>query len=124
MGELIIPPKEAIVYEDGRLYSCLASYPLTTGHMVVAWKDKATDLHQLNKTEYEHLMWIVDKTRDTLLKTLGLEKVYLMYMDEVNQVHWHLVPRYDEKGFNVLNHHPKKIQDFSLAIELKKNWPK
>jgi diadenosine tetraphosphate (Ap4A) HIT family hydrolase len=36
-------------------------------------------------------------------------------MDEAKQVHWHLVPRYDEKGFNLLIHNPKEVKDFPLA---------
>lgn len=64
-------------------------------------------------------MEIVDVTRDVLLKTLNIEKVYLIYMDEIKQVHWHLVPRYNEQGFNVFSHESQKTDDFSLAPELK-----
>ena len=122
MNELIKPQTDAIVYEDDKLYCCLATYPIAKGHLIVAWKDEVRDLHLLGKEDYEYLMWIVDKARNALLKTFGLEKVYLLYMDEVNQVHWHLIPRYDEKGFNVLNHQPEKTNDFSLAKEIKVNW--
>ncbi|CAN5653409.1 hypothetical protein BH23PAT2_BH23PAT2_07970 [soil metagenome] len=122
MSDLPTPTADAIIYEDDLVYACLASYPLTAGHMVVVWKKTVTDLHLLRKADYEHLMWIVDKARDTLLKTLGLEKVYLMYLDEARHVHWHLVPRYNEQGYNVLNHHPQLTKDFTLASKLKKNW--
>jgi len=36
-------------------------------------------------------------------------------MDEANQVHWHLFPRYNEKGFDVFEHKPAKLTDFSLT---------
>lgn len=113
------PPPQAIIYEDDRLYSCLATYPITEGHTVIVWKELVADLHLLERSQYEHLMWIVEKTRDALLEALGVEKVYLMYMDEANQVHWHLIPRYDEKGYNLLRHHPEATDDFSLAEEVR-----
>ena len=63
----------------------------------------------------DYLMEIMDVARDTLLETLGIEKVYLLYMDEARQVHWHLVPRYDKKGFNIFAHEPAQTDDFTLA---------
>lgn len=63
----------------------------------------------------------VDEIRNALLKTLNVEKVYLIYMDEANQVHWHLVPRFNEKGFNIFHHKPEKLTDFSLTQKIKKN---
>ena len=62
---------------------------------------------------------MVNIARESLLNTFGVEKVYLFYMDEMEHVHWHLVPRYNEKGFNVFTHKPKKTDDFSLAAKIK-----
>ena len=59
--------------------------------------------------------------RNAMLKTLKVKKVYLVYMDEVNQVHWHLVPRYREKGFDVFMHESDKIEDFTLDDKIRKN---
>ena len=122
MTKLPIPPRDAYIYEDDLLYVCLATYPLTEGHTVVVWKDKKSDLHLLNGDEYKYLMLVVEKARNALLSALNLKKVYLMYMDEANQVHWHLVPRYNEKGYDVLKHHPKLITDFSLSETIKRHW--
>lgn len=115
------PYKEAIIYEDSKLYVCLANYPIVKGHTVVVWKKPVTDLHLLSKKDYEYLMNKVDQVRNALLKTIKVKKVYLTYLDEVKQVHWHLVPRYNEKGYNVFLHKPKKIKDFSLTEKIKKN---
>lgn len=115
------PIEEAIIYDDLKLYSCLANYPIAKGHSVVVWKDAVADLHLLSKEDYEYLMDKVDEVRNALMKTLEVEKVYLMYMDEANQVHWHLVPRYNEKGFNVFQHEPSKLRDFSLADKIRTN---
>jgi len=115
------PKKGTIFYEDNSLYASLADYPITKGHVVVVWKKKVTDLHLLKKEDYEHLMDVVDIVRDAMLKTLKIKKVYLIYMDETKHVHWHLIPRYNQKGFNVLEEKPKKLVDVSLAKLFKKN---
>lgn len=114
------PSEGSVFYEDARLYACLATESITRGHVVIVWKKSVTDLHLLKKNEYEYLMDIVDVVRNALLKILKIKKVYLIYMDEANQVHWHLVPRYNEKGFNIFHHHPKKLRDFSLVPQLRK----
>ncbi len=113
------PPPESIVHEDEWLYVCLALYPMTAGHVVVVWKNAASDLHLLSDDEYDYLMEIMDIARDTMLEVLGVEKVYLVYMDEAKQVHWHLVPRYNERGFNVFAHKPQRTSDFALASKLR-----
>jgi len=115
------PFPEAIIYQDAKLYACLANYPIVKGHTVIVWKKSVPDLHLLSKKDYEYLMDKVDQIRDALLKTLKIEKVYLTYLDEAKQVHWHLVPRFNEKGYNVFLHKPTKIKDFSLAKKIKEN---
>lgn len=119
MEDLPTPPKEAIYYEDDKVYVCLASFPVTKGHSVVVWKERKEDIQMLEREDYEHLMDIVELTRKTLREAYGLEKVYLLYLDEIKHVHWHLVPRYNEEGFNILNHTPKEINDFSDAGKLR-----
>jgi len=108
-----------MIFEDEKLYVALATEPLTKGHTVVVWKQLVADLHLLSRADYEYLMDIVDVARNALLDVLHLEKVYLMYLDEVKQVHWHLVPRYDERGVNVLAHTPEATTDFSLGSSLR-----
>jgi diadenosine tetraphosphate (Ap4A) HIT family hydrolase len=120
MGDLPEPFDEAIFYEDDRLYSCLANFPKARGHSVVVWKEDVEDLHLLSRDDYEHLMDKVDEVRDAMLEALGVEKVYLVYMDETEHVHWHLVPRYDEKGYDVLEHEPGELEDFEPADEIGK----
>ncbi len=116
---LPIPSPAAMLFEDERLHVALAEYPITKGHTVVVWKKPVADLHLLDRADYDYLMEIVDTARNALLAVLHLEKVYLMYMDEAKQVHWHLVPRYEEKGMNVLVHTPERTTDFSLAPSLR-----
>ncbi|PIN93285.1 hypothetical protein COU54_03720 [Candidatus Pacearchaeota archaeon CG10_big_fil_rev_8_21_14_0_10_31_24] len=113
------PNKKSLFYEDSKLYACLANHPIVKGHSVIVWKKSVKDLHLLKIKDYEYLMDAVDKVRNVMLKTLKLKKVYLIYMDEANQVHWHLIPRYNEKGFDVLKHKPSKLKDFSLAEKFK-----
>ena len=113
------PIPEAVIYEDDTLYVCLASFPITKGHTIVVWKKPVSDLNVLPRTDYEHLMDVVDEVRGALLKALHVEKVYLLYMDEARHVHWHLVPRFNEEGFNIFSHVPVEMSDFSLAKEIK-----
>jgi diadenosine tetraphosphate (Ap4A) HIT family hydrolase len=119
VNSLVNPNPSTVFYEDESVYACLAEYPITKGHSLVVWKKPVTDLHLLNPLEYKHLMQIVDKIRNVLMKALNVEKVYLMYMDEIKHVHWHLIPRYNKLGFNLLKHAPQKIKDYKLAEDLK-----
>lgn len=121
MSALPKPPKESIIYEDEHLYVCLAKYSIANGHVVIVWKKEVPDLHLLPDRDYDYLMDTVFAARNALLKTLKLKKVYLIYMDEANHVHWHLVPRYKERGFDLFQHKPRVLKNFSLAKKIKKN---
>ncbi|OGD69724.1 hypothetical protein A3I18_01145 [Candidatus Campbellbacteria bacterium RIFCSPLOWO2_02_FULL_35_11] len=114
------PYKNTIIYEDSKLYACLANEPIVEGHTVIVWKDKVADLHLLTRKNYEHLMERVNEIRSAMLKALDVEKVYLLYMDETRQVHWHLVPRYNTKGFENLTQKPGQIKNFSLDDKIRK----
>ena len=115
------PYKNAIIYEDKKLYACLANEPIVDGHTVVVWKDRITDLHLLTRKNYEYLMERVNEIRNAMLKALGVKKVYLLYMDEAKQVHWHLVPRYNKKGLANLSQKTGKIKDFLLDDKIRKH---
>lgn len=118
------PFESAIIYENKKLYACLANFPIVKGHSVVVWKKKVSDLHLLSRKDYLYLMDIVEKIRTAMMKTLKVEKVYLVYMDEARQVHWHLVPRYSKKGYEALTGKPKKLKNFKLDDEIRKNFIK
>lgn len=119
MNKLPKPYKNAIIYEDKKLYACLTNYPIIKGHTVVVWKGKVTDLHLLSKKDYEYLMDRVGEIRTAMMKALKIKKVYLLYMDEINQVHWHLVPRYTQKGFGALTGKPGKLRNFKLDDKIR-----
>lgn len=110
----------ALFFEDKKAYAALAERPITQGHVVVVWKKHVSDLGRLNAKDYDHLMEIVDTVRNAMMRALGVEKVYLIYMDEAKHVHWHLVPRYNEEGFDVFHHRPKKLKSTMLARKLEK----
>ena len=114
------PLQKAMIYEDKNLYACLATHPVAKGHVVVVWKKNVSDLGRLAERDYDRLMDAVNAVRSAMLAALKIKKVYLAYMDEVRHVHWHLIPRYNQKGFNVFLHAPKKTVDFSLAPKIKR----
>ena len=120
MNDLPKPLKGAVFYEDSKVYCCLANSHITKGQVIVVWKKKVKDLHYLKMMDYEHLMDVVDEVRDVMLKVLKVKKVYLLYMDEVNHVHWHLVPVYNKKGLLVFDNKPRKLDDLSLVEKLRK----
>ena len=122
MNKIPKPPKESIIFQDENVYACLAKYPITRGHSIVVFERKEfVDLNQMPDIYYDYLMDIVFSVRNALIKTLKVKKVYLLYMDEAKYVHWHLVPRYKEKGFGVFQKKPVRTKDFSLAVRIKKN---
>lgn len=121
MANLLKAPKKSIIYEDEILYICLAKEPITKGHTVVVFKQDISDLSKLADRDYDYLMDTVFAARNALIKTLKIKKVYLVYMDETKHVHWHLIPRYKEKGFDVFKNQAQIIVDFSLAAKIQKN---
>lgn len=118
-SDIFETPLESIFFQDSKLYVALAYDSLANGHSVIVWKDNVEDLNLLSSNDYEYLMDVVDVTRATLKEYYLVEKVYLMYMDETKQVHWHLIPRYSNQGINALNHEPVKLADFSDVSKLK-----
>ena len=124
MQDIFNTPPDSVFYEDNKLFVALAYDSLTKGHSVIVWRDKVEDINSLSSNDYDYLMDVVNVTRETLKVYYKVEKVYLMYLDEVKQVHWHLIPRYNEKGFNVLNHTPNKLDNFDDAIKLQENFKK
>ncbi|KKQ21676.1 MAG: hypothetical protein A3G45_02610 [Candidatus Staskawiczbacteria bacterium RIFCSPLOWO2_12_FULL_37_15] len=121
MVNFLRAPKKSIIYEDDILYVCLAKKPIAVGHTIVVFKQDVSDLSKLPDRDYDYLMDTVFATRNGLMKTLKVKKVYLVYMDETKHVHWHLIPRYKEKGFDVFKKASDILQDFSLADKIKKN---
>jgi len=115
------PSPSAIIYQDELLYVCLATHPITRGHVVIVWKKNVPDLCRLAERDYDYLMDTVNSVRTAMLKAFTIKKVYLIYMDEARHVHWHLVPRYNEKGFDVFLHTPTKATDFSLTPKIKRH---
>ena len=115
------PIKGAIFYEDKALYACLANNPQSKGHCVVVWKKHIKDIHSLKRKDFLHLMDITGLVHNALLKLTKTKKVYMMYLDEIKHVHWHLIPRYQIAGYALLKTKSKKLkkQDLALAKKLK-----
>ncbi len=115
------PFKNAIIFKDNKLYACLANEPMVPGHVVVVWNKLVSDINLLSRKDYSHLMFVVNEIRRAMIKTLKVKKVYLLYMDEINHVHWHLIPRYDRSGVSNFLNKPNKIKDFTLDDKIRKN---
>ncbi len=79
--------KGAIFYENDKIYTTITSYPITEGYVIVVLKNKIEDLHLPSRKEYEHLMDVVEVVRNSMLRTLNIKKVCLIYMDEIKHVY-------------------------------------
>ena len=121
MAKFTEPLGGTIFYEDDKVYACLALYPTTEGHTIVAWKKDVEDLNDLTPHEYEHLMQVVYEVRRALMLHYNAPKVYTAYLDEFGHVHWHLFPRKegDDMGFGFMNkpHGELAGTDFKPTIE-------
>ena len=69
-------------FEDARCYVCLAFAPKSKGHTIVAWKEHATDLNDLNDEEYHHLMAVIRRVRLALGRVYPSSLVYMNYWNE------------------------------------------
>lgn len=114
------PNRQTLLFQDRRLYVCLASQPFADGHVIVVWKKNVADLHALSCREYAHLMHVVDAVRDAMLKFFKTKKVYLIYMDEFQHVHWHLLPRFAARGFKIVLHQRPRQPNLANAAELRR----
>jgi len=85
-----------VFFEDARCYVCLAFAPKSKGHTIVAWKEHATDLNDLNDEEYHHLMAVIRRVRLALGRVYPSSLVYMNYWNEAGHVHLHLVPRHPD----------------------------
>lgn len=116
------PRKESLLYEDRRLFVFLAAHPFSKHHVIVAWKKNVDDLHKLSSEEYDHLMHVVDVTRDAMLAFFKTKKVYLIYMDEYRHVHWHLLPRFRTTGFGIVVHKGRLAPDYGVVPKLREHF--
>jgi diadenosine tetraphosphate (Ap4A) HIT family hydrolase len=121
MGKFPEPKEGTVFYDDGRVYACLAFEPKVEGHTIVAWKEEVEDLSRLSPEDYQHLMNVVNRVRNALLKTFETTKVYLAYLDEACHVHWHLLPWIEggKKGFDLMAQPSEELTDLSKVSLLR-----
>ncbi len=119
MGELPKPKRGSIFYKDDKVYACLAFEPIVEGHTIVAWKkEQVEDASRLSPEDYQYLMSKVNMVRRALMQHYDAPKVYLAYLDETGDVHWHLFPRKKDdcvKGFILMCQKAGKLKDLSAV---------
>ena len=101
------------------MYACLAFEPIVEGHTIVAWKkEQVEDASRLSPEDYQYLMSKVNMVRRALMQHYDAPKVYLAYLDETGDVHWHLFPRKKDdcvKGFILMCQKAGKLKDLSAV---------
>ena len=115
MGEFPAPVKGSVFYEDEFVYACLAFAPIVEGHTIIYWKNNVNDMNKLSMDDYAKLMMFVFRIRGVLLKVYQTDKVYIVYLDEVYNVHLQLFPRKSDglMGYELLNQPAGNLTDFS-----------
>lgn len=123
MGNLEPPKEGTVFYKDEKVYACLAFRPIVEGHTIVAWKkEQVEDVGLLSQEDYEYLMSKVNMVRRALMEYYEAPKVYLAYLDETRDVHWHLFPRKKDdcvKGFILMCQQARELDDLSAVPALK-----
>ena len=123
MGKLPPPKEGSVFYEDDKVYACLAFCPVVEGQTIVAWKrEHAKDISLLSQEDYRYLMDKVNMVRRALTRYYQAPKVYLAYLDETCDVHWHLFPRRKDasvKGFELMCQSAGKLEDLSDVAKLR-----
>jgi diadenosine tetraphosphate (Ap4A) HIT family hydrolase len=116
------PKKGSVFYEDEKVYACLAFEPVVDGHAVVSVKrTDINDIGKLPKEERLHLLKLVfEAVRPALIECYRVEKVYVVYIDELCHPHFHLYPRKrgEKQGFYLMTGQFKKLTDLSTIPRL------
>lgn len=123
MGKLQEPMAGSVFYEDARVYARLATDRIVEGHSVLAWKKQHfEDLSYLSAEDYQYMMSKLRMVRSALAKFYKAPKVYLAYLDELGDVHWHLFLRKQDdyvKGFLLMVQPSEKLADISMVPTLR-----
>ena len=88
------------IYEDTLFSVILDKAPFNEGHLVILPKRHITELHELTIDETNKLMKLINKMTILLNKVYEPDGVTLYQssgkLNDLNHLHFHLIPRYDE----------------------------
>lgn len=118
----------SIVYEDDDHLAFLDISPIEKGHTLVIPKKHATTIMDMSEEEYLELQKVVLKIAKHYEQVLGcginiLQNNKAISGQEVMHVHFHIVPRREEKQIYNMNCHDKyldnEMENYKKQLEVK-----
>jgi histidine triad (HIT) family protein len=108
----------SIVYEDDDLLAIMDIQPINPGHVLVMPKSCYQRLHQVPENLTQKLFTVVARIEKALWETEGIvcEGTNILQNNgrsawqEVNHVHFHIIPRFSGDGFKIKyqSKHPER----------------
>ena len=109
------------VIELQTAYVVVGDHQLFKGYTLVLFKEHIAELHTLPSQTRSIFLEEVSIVGEAVFNCFQPKKMnYELLGNSENHLHWHLFPRYNEKGFDIFLHKPKKAVDFSLVKKIKK----
>ncbi len=90
--------KKVFIYEDDYVKAYLSEKQVSYGKTTVCYKKHVTKFTELSKKERINLLDSVMKVANILERTLKPDHMNYMLLGNYHKhLHWHLVPRYEDK---------------------------
>ena len=88
--------KSWIIHKDDKVTAFLDAYPVTEGHVLVAFNKHVDNLFKLSDEEFLHMMRIARKISLKMKNKLGAQFVNIITAESViNHAFIHVIPRSD-----------------------------
>lgn len=83
------------VFEDDKACAFLDAFPVTEGHVIVAYKGDAKDIFELNDKDFLHLAKVARKVAHAMKKELKADFVNILTAESlIKHAFIHVIPRY------------------------------
>lgn len=84
------------VHKDGEVFAFLDAFPVTEGHVIVAWKEHVSDVFELSDEQFLHMAGVARRIALAMKKELDADFVNIITAESViGHAFVHVVPRYD-----------------------------
>jgi histidine triad (HIT) family protein len=88
--------KSWVIYEDDATVAFLDAFPVTEGHVIVAFRKHVEDVFALNDEEFINMVRVARKVAKAMKKVLKVDFVNMITAQSViKHAFIHVVPRYD-----------------------------
>ena len=115
------------IYEDEKFLSFLDISPVNIGHILIIPKNHYVDLLELPIEEAQKLITVIKKIAPAVLAAVEAKAFNLNLNNgkiagqEVNHVHFHLIPRFENDGRELWHGQPYQEGEAQIIAEKIKN---